>query len=158
MSFEEILQIIAWKYVWNPALPIIFLLFGLYVTIGTRFFQIRRFGTIWRNTVGKIVEARRGKGPGILTSFQAWATAAGGAIGMGNIAGVSSAVALGGPGAIFWMWVSALMGMVTKMCEVTLAVHYREVFPRWEGLRRPLPFISKRALGRKESGRRGSGS
>ena len=143
LSFEEILQIIAWKYVWNPALPIIFLLFGLYVTIGTRFFQIRRFGTIWRNTVGKIVEARRGKGPGILTSFQAWATAAGGAIGMGNIAGVSSAVALGGPGAIFWMWVSALMGMVTKMCEVTLAVHYREVFPDGRAYGGPTFYIEK---------------
>lgn len=143
MGFEEILQTIAWDYVWNPAMPIIFLLFGLYLTIGTRFFQFRRFGTIWRNTVGKIMEARRGKGPGILTSFQAWATAAGGAIGMGNIAGVSSAVALGGPGALFWMWMAALMGMVTKMGEVALAVHYREVFPDGKAYGGPTFYIEK---------------
>jgi len=122
---EQFLQT-AVRYVWNPGLLLVFLLFGLYLTIGTRFFQFRRFGTIWRNTMGGIFRKRRATGPGILTSFQAWAAAAGSAIGMGNIAGVASAVAYGGPGALLWMWMAALVMMATKMGEVTLAVHFRE--------------------------------
>jgi len=93
MGIEDILETIAYTYLWNPILPIILVLIGLYFTIGIRAFQFRRFGSIWRNTIGKI--RAKGEGPGILTSFQAWATASGSTIGMGNIAGVSSAVALG---------------------------------------------------------------
>jgi len=129
MGIEKILETLAWTYIWNPALPIMLIVVGLYLTIRTKFFQFRRFGTIWRNTIGRIAESRRGKGPGILTSFQAFASSGAALVGLGNIAGVSSAIALGGPGALFWMWIASLVGMMTKMGEVILAQHYREVFP-----------------------------
>jgi len=133
--------------VWNPLLPAIFLFAGLYLTIGTRFFQFRRFGTIFRNTLGRMAEARGGKGPGIISQFAAWATATGATIGMGNIAGVSSAIALGGPGAVFWMWIAALFGMAAKFSEVILGVKYREILPDGRAYGGP-PFYIEKGLGR----------
>jgi hypothetical protein len=76
-----------------------------------RTFPLRRFGTILRSTLGQALTKQRDGASGILTSFQAWATATGSAVGTGNIAGVSSAIAFGGPGALFWYWVSAIVGM-----------------------------------------------
>ena len=126
-GLEEILEEVVF-YIWNPVLLLVFVLFGLYITIRTKFFQFRRFGTIWKNTIGSVFGAKKNDGPGILTSFQAWAAAAGSAVGMGNIAGVASAVAFGGPGTLFWMWASALVMMAIKMGEVSLAVHFRQEF------------------------------
>lgn len=99
---------------------------GLYFTIGSRFFQFRRFGHIMKNTFGQMFKKDSDNATGILTPFQAVSVALAGTIGVGNIAGVASAVALGGPGAVFWMWIAALVGMINKMVEVTLAVHYRD--------------------------------
>ncbi|MEM2005263.1 MAG: amino acid carrier protein [Zestosphaera sp.] len=147
MDLESVLEFIAYEIVWNPLLPAIFLLAGLYLTVGTRFFQFRKFGTIFRNTLGRMAEARGGKGPGIVSQFAAWATATGATIGMGNIAGVSSAVALGGPGAVFWMWVAALFGMGTKFAEVVLGVKYREVLPDGRAYGGP-PYYMEKGLGK----------
>lgn len=129
MTFENILKTIAWKWVWNPYMTVMFLFIGIYLCIGMRGFQFRHFGFILRNTLFNIKDSRKESGKGLLTSFQAFSAACGGVVGMGNIAGVSSAIAIGGPGALFWMWFSALMGMGTKMAEVCLAQHYREVQP-----------------------------
>jgi len=91
--------------------------------------------------MGKI--RAKAKGPGLLTSFQAFATASGSTVGMGNIAGVSSAVALGGPGALFWMGIAALLGMALKLGEVTLGLHYREVFPDGAAIGGPTWYMAK---------------
>lgn len=141
---------IAYEIVWNPLLPIIFLLTGLYLTIGTRFFQFRKLAFTFRNTLGRVAEARKGKGPGIVSQFAAWATATGATIGMGNIAGVSSAVALGGPGSVFWMWIAALFGMSTKFAEIVLGVKYREILPDGRAYGGP-PFYIEKGLGKEMS-------
>ena len=96
-------------------------------------FLCLKFG-IWKNTIGKMLEKPEGA-EGDITPFQALATALAATIGTGNIAGVATAIATGGPGAVFWMWFSAFFGMVTKFGEVVLAVRYREQKPdgSWAG-------------------------
>ena len=108
--------------------PTMFTLFflGLYLSIRTRFFAIRKLGYVFKNTLGKIFSKEELKGEGTMTPFQAVATALASCVGNGNIAGVATAIAIGGPGAVFWMWVVAILGMTTKMTEVALAVKYRE--------------------------------
>ena len=98
---------------------------GLYLAIRTGFLQIRKFGYALKNTVGRMFQKQEAA-DGSLTPFQAVCTALAATVGTGNIAGVAGAIAIGGPGAVFWMWISALLGMGTKFAEVTLAVHYRE--------------------------------
>ena len=124
---EASLEYIAWTVLWNKYFAVMFLLLGLYLTIGTRFFQFRRFGDIFYNTLGGLF---RKKGPNVpdskVTSFGAFATALGGTVGNGNIAGVASAIAIGGPGALFWMWMAAIVGMITKMSEIVLAQQYKQ--------------------------------
>src|SRR5690606_5385363 len=89
-------------------------------------FQFTHFGYAWRHTFGRAL--RRGRtGEGAITPFQAAASAMAATIGVGNIAGVSTAIALGGPGAVFWMWAVALVGMATKFAEATLGLKYRRI-------------------------------
>ena len=98
---------------------------GVFLSARTGFVQFRRFGYAMRNTLGRAF--RRGEaGKGEITPFQAMTTALAGTVGTGNITGVTSAIFVGGPGAVFWLWLSALFGMATKYAEVTLAVRYRE--------------------------------
>lgn len=127
---EKILEYVAWTIIWNKYFAIMFLVLGLYLTIGTRFFQFRRFGDILYNTIGTLFRKNDNaadKGS-LVSSFGAFATALGGTIGNGNIAGVASAIAIGGPGALFWMWLAAILGMVTKMSEIILAQTYKQRF------------------------------
>lgn len=98
---------------------------GIWLSIRTNFIQIRKFGTSMRLTFGRIFH-RGNAAEGAVTPFQAVCTALAATVGTGNIAGVAGAIAIGGPGAVFWMWCSALLGMCTKFAEVTLAVHFRE--------------------------------
>ena len=98
---------------------------GLLLTFRTRFVQIREFTAALRMTLGKVF-VRQDARTGAISPFHAVCTALAGTIGTGNIAGVAGAVAIGGPGAVFWMWCSALLGMATKFSEVTLAVRFRE--------------------------------
>src|SRR5665648_63934 len=113
------------SFVWGP--PMLFLLLGtgLYLSFRTNFFSVLKFGFVMKNTFLKIF-SKEVKGVGEITPFQAVATALAATVGTGNIAGVATAIALGGPGAIFWMWISALLGMTTKFGEVVLAVNFRE--------------------------------
>lgn len=99
---------------------------SIFLTIKSGGFQIKKFGFILRNTISRILERPESNVKGI-TPFQATSTALASTIGMGSIAGVATAMSIGGPGSIFWMWLSALFGMMSKTAEVTLAVHYREV-------------------------------
>jgi len=127
-------------------MPLLFFIAGIYLTAITRGFVLGRFGTIVKNTIMKIAEARKEAGPGILSQFAAWATATGATIGMGNIAGVSSAIAIGGPGAVFWMWIAALVGMTIKMSEVVLGIRYRDLLPDGRAYGGP-PWYIKKGLG-----------
>ncbi|HHV27001.1 MAG TPA: sodium:alanine symporter family protein [Tissierellia bacterium] len=117
-------KIVGW--LWGPPLIIMMTVTGLYFTIGSGFFQFSKFGHIMKKTFGSIVGKEEDEGgEGLLSSFEAISVAIGGSVGVANIGGVATAVAVGGPGAIFWMWMSALLGMVLKMAEVTLSVYYR---------------------------------
>ena len=113
------------RFIWGvPAMACI-LGVGLYLSIRTGFLQLRNFPEAMQVTIGRIFRKREAK-DGALTPFQAVCTALAATIGTGNIAGVAGAISIGGPGAVFWMWMSAILGMCTKFCEVTLAVYYRE--------------------------------
>ena len=111
--------------VWGPLIIILIIGTGTYLSIMTGFFSITKIGYILKNTLLKMF-AKDDKGEGEVTAFQAVATALAATVGTGNIAGVATAIALGGPGAVFWMWLAAIMGMTTKFAEVVLAVNYRE--------------------------------
>lgn len=113
------------EFVWGPVMILALFGTGLFFTAVTGFFQFRNFKYILKNTIGKILKKQK-KEDGAITPFQALTTSLAGTVGTGNIAGVAAAIALGGPGAVFWMWVSALLGMMTKYFEVVLAVIYRE--------------------------------
>lgn len=113
------------NFVWGVPAMICIIGVGLLLSIRTRFVQIRKFPYAMKATIGKVFKKSEAKS-GSITPFQAVCTALAATVGTGNIAGVAGAIAIGGPGAVFWMWMSALLGMCTKFAEVTLAVHYRE--------------------------------
>ena len=100
---------------------------GIYLSVRTRFFQFRRFGTVMKGTIGSLFDKKNHeKSAAGVSPFQAVTTALAGTIGTGSIAGLATALVSGGPGAIFWMWISALLGMVTKYSEIVLSMKYRE--------------------------------
>ena len=120
---------------------------GLLLTFRTRFVQFRELVVAMRETLGKVFVSHDAK-KGSISPFHAVCTALAGTIGTGNIAGVAGAVTLGGPGAVFWMWCSALLGMATKFSEVTLAVRYRERGASGEWVGGPM-YTIKNGLGKK---------
>lgn len=141
---EAFLEYFAWTILWNKYFAVMFLVLGLYLTIGTRFFQFRRFGEIFYYTLGGIFRKKNSDGKkGQVSSFGAFATALGGTVGNGNIAGVASAIAIGGPGALFWMWMAALVGMITKMSEIVLVQHYKQRFADGTGYGSAAFYIQK---------------
>lgn len=113
------------NFVWGAPAMICILGVGLLLTFRTGFLQIRKFPYAIKTTIGRIFRKREAS-DGSMTPFQAVCTALAATVGTGNIAGIAGAIAIGGPGAVFWMWVSAFLGMCTKFAEVTLAVHFRE--------------------------------
>ena len=134
-------------FIWGvPAMTCI-LGVGLYLAIRTRALHLRKFGYAMKNTFGKMFR-KETAAEGSLTPFQAVCTALSATIGTGNIAGVAGAIAIGGPGAVFWMWISAILGMGTKFAEVTLAVHFRERNIKGDYVGGPMYYI-KNGLGKK---------
>ena len=119
---------------------------GLILSISTRFLQFRKFGYAMKNTIGKVFKKQKA-GKGEVTPLQALTTALAATVGTGNIAGVTGAIVIGGPGAVFWMWLSALVGMCTKFAEVTLAVKYRERNDKGDWVGGPMYYI-KNGLGK----------
>ena len=111
--------------VWGVPAMVCIIGVGILLSVRTGFIQFRKFPYAMKVTLGKIFKKSEA-GEGSITPFQAVCTALAATVGTGNIAGVAGAIAIGGPGAVFWMWVSALLGMCTKFAEVTLAVHFRE--------------------------------
>jgi alanine or glycine:cation symporter, AGCS family len=110
--------------VWGPPMLILLMGTGVILTVLTGAVQFRRLGTAMREVLGKL--GQKGGGEGSVTPFQAVSTALASTVGVGNIAGVATAIFLGGPGALFWLWISGLLGMATKYAEIVIALHYRE--------------------------------
>ena len=127
-------------FIWGIPAMICIIGIGLYLSIGTGFIQIRRFVYAIKHTLGKVFDKKEAES-GAMTPFQAVCTALAGTVGTGNIAGVAGAIAIGGPGAVFWMWISALLGMCTKFSEVVLAVHFRERNDKGDWVGGPMYFI-----------------
>ena len=133
------------NFLWGIPLLAIILVTGLLFTIRSRFFQFRYFGKIVTN-IFKCDRSEEGTGKKKLTPFQAIAIAVGGSVGVSNMSGVATAIATGGPGALFWLWVAAFFGMIIKMAEVSLAVYYRETTSDGEYHGGPTYYMQK-ALG-----------
>lgn len=113
------------ELIWGPLMVVLLLGVGIYLTVGLRAMPWLRLGQAFRMLKQRSVPGE--KYVGDISPFQALMTALSGAVGTGNIAGVATAITLGGPGAVFWMWIVALVGMATMYCEAVLAVHYREI-------------------------------
>lgn len=129
-KFLEIVTLVNGKindFVWGPIMLVLLVGTGIFLTCRTGWMQVRWFGYIMRNTVGSLFSKKGRKDHGSnLSPFQAVTTALAGTVGTGNIAGVTGAIFAGGPGAVFWMWLSAFFGMCTKYSEIALAMKFRD--------------------------------
>ena len=128
------------QFIWGVLAMVCIIGVGLLLSVRTGFLQIRKFPYAIKTTIGRMFR-KKDASDGAMTPFQAVCTALAGTVGTGNIAGVAGAIAIGGPGAVFWMWCSALLGMCTKFAEVTLAVHYRERSEAGEWVGGPMYYI-----------------
>lgn len=128
------------NFIWGVPAMICIIGVGLVLSFQTRFLQIRKFPYAMKVTIGRMFRKKQAA-DGAMTPFQAVCTALAATVGTGNIAGVAGAIAIGGPGAVFWMWISALLGMCTKFSEVTLAVHFREKNDKGEFVGGPMYYI-----------------
>ena len=133
-------------FVWGVPMLVLLVGGGILLTIRNRGVQFRKFGYAMKNTIGKIFKKGEAK-EGEITPFQAMSTALAGTVGTGNIAGITTAVTLGGPGTIFWLWITALIGMATKYSEVLLAVKFREKNKYGDWVGGPMYYI-KNGLGK----------
>ena len=127
-------------FIWGVPAMICIIGVGLVLSFRTRFLQVRKFPYAIKVTIGRMFKKREAA-DGAMTPFQAVCTALAATVGTGNIAGVAGAIAIGGPGAVFWMWISAILGMCTKFSEVTLAVHFREKNEKGEWVGGPMYYI-----------------
>ena len=124
--FIEFLEVLVWDYLWGVPLVVVVLTAGVLLTVRSGFFQFRYLGYSLKNAWKKLFEKNADDGSdGVISPLEAMSIALGTTIGVGNIGGVATAIAVGGPGAIFWMWVAGVLGQIIKMAEITLAVHYR---------------------------------
>ena len=128
------------NFIWGVPAMVCIIGVGLYLTIRTHFLQIRKFPYAIKTTIGRMFR-KKDASDGSLTPFQAVCTALAATVGTGNISGVAGAIAIGGPGAVFWMWISAMLGMCTKFAEVTLAVHFRETNAQGDLVGGPMYYI-----------------
>ena len=144
-TIETINQVVN-DFIWGVPAMICIIGVGFYLSCRTGFLQIRKFSYAIQTTIGRMFR-KRNASDGALTPFQAVCTALAATVGTGNIAGVAGAIAIGGPGAVFWMWVSAVLGMCTKFAEVTLAVYYRETNKEGDLVGGPMYYI-KNGLGK----------
>lgn len=144
-TIETINQVVN-DFIWGVPAMVCIIGVGFYLSCRTGFLQIRKFSYAIQTTIGRMFR-KRNASDGALTPFQAVCTALAATVGTGNIVGVAGAIAIGGPGAVFWMWVSAVLGMCTKFAEVTLAVYYRETNKEGDLVGGPMYYI-KNGLGK----------
>lgn len=140
LSTIESINNVVNDFIWGVPAMICIIGVGLYLSIRMGFIQVRKFAYAMKVTIGRIFRKREAS-DGALTPFQAVCTALAATVGTGNIAGVAGAIAIGGPGAVFWMWVSAVLGMCTKFSEVILAVRFRETNDKGELVGGPMYYI-----------------
>ena len=140
LSTIETVNNVVNNFIWGVPAMICIIGVGLYLSIRMRFLQIRKFPYSMKVTLGRMMKKKEAS-DGALTPFQAVCTALAATVGTGNVAGVAGAIAIGGPGAVFWMWISALLGMCTKFAEVTLAVHFRETNAQGDLVGGPMYYI-----------------
>jgi alanine or glycine:cation symporter, AGCS family len=133
--------------VWGPPFMILLVGTGLYLTIRLGFFQFLYFRHIWSSTFGRLVSRAKDGERGAISPFAAVSSAMAATIGVGNIAGVGTAIALGGPGALFWMWITALVGMATKFSEAVLGLKYRVEDPATGAMSGGVMYYIERGLG-----------
>ena len=163
---EKILEVIATinsainGVVWGWPMIILILGTGIYLTVRTKCLQVRKFGTSWGETIIPTVKSMGKKrtsikGEKTISPFEAFATAISGTVGTGNIIGVTSAIMTGGPGAVFWMWISAFFGMVTNYAENVLGMYFRKKDSTGEFSGGPMQYLSE-GIGRNVKGKGGS--
>ena len=145
MTFSDIVSAVN-SFAWGPWMLLLLVGTGVYLSIRVGFIQFSKFGYAMKNTLGKAFK-REKTGEGEVSPFQAMCTALAATVGTGNIAGVTGAIVAGGPGAVFWMWLSALFGMVTKYAEVVLSIKYRERNDKGDWVGGPMYYI-KNGLGK----------
>jgi len=142
-QFNEIIGTLT-GLIWGPWLIVTILGIGIYFTVRMKFLQVGKFKFTFQQTLGRIFDKDDDiEGEGTLTPFQAVTAALASTVGVGNIVGVATALALGGPGAIFWMWFSAFFGMATKYAEIVLSIAYREKNEDGEFVGGPAFYMSK---------------
>lgn len=140
------LKLIVWlndNIIWGIPMLILMLGTGMFLVVRTQGVIFTHFGTVMANTLKTIFKKQVNEEEGTITPFQAVCTALAATVGTGNIVGIAIAISIGGPGAIFWMWICAILGMVTKFCETTLAVAYREKNEKGDYVGGPMYYISK---------------
>lgn len=137
------------SFAWGPVMLVLLVGTGIFLTIKTGWIQTSRFGYIMKNTIGSLFKKNEKKADSgkNLSPFQAVSTALAGTVGTGNIAGVTGAIFVGGPGAVFWMWFAAFFGMVTKYSEIVLAMKFRETDEEGVHFGGPMYYI-KNGLGK----------
>ncbi len=135
--FTGSLNTVAWMYILLPCVA----LGGIFFTVRNRGIQFAKFGYVIKNTIGKVFQKQTADA-GAVTPFQAVTTALAATVGTGNIIGTSQAIAMGGYGALFWLWIAALLGMIIKYCEVTLSVHYRQKNHKGDWVGGPMYYIT----------------
>ena len=141
--FEQIIDIMR-EVIWGPGMLALLLGTGIYLSIGLKGISITKIPYAFK----QLFKGRKGSGEGEISPFNALMTALSSTVGTGNIAGVATAIALGGPGALFWMWCAAVIGLATKYAEAVLAVHYRETDALGKKVGGPMYYI-KNGLGAK---------
>ena len=149
MEMEKFLDIVTSvngavnSFAWGPIMLLLLVGTGVFLTIRTGCIQVRKFGYIMKNTVGSLFKKKNKDHGNNLSPFQAVTTALAGTVGTGNIAGVTGALFMGGPGAVFWMWVSAFFGMCTKYAEIALAMKFRSTDEKGVHKGGPMYYIEK---------------
>jgi len=148
MSFFEIVQQandVINGFVWGPYMLVLIVGTGVYLTFRSNVFQVTKIKTWWKETFGQLTAGKPKEKlkDGNISPFEAVSTALASTVGTGNIVGVATAIYLGGPGAVFWMWVSGFFGMMTKYAEIVLAVKYREVDANGTHHGGPMYYIEK---------------
>lgn len=147
---ETLYNILNWidgNILWGVPMIILILVSGIFLSVRSKFFQVRKFGHCLKHTVGGTVEqmkkkdGAKKKDPNAISPFEAFSTAVSGTVGTGNIVGVTTAIISGGPGAVFWMWVSAFFGMFTKFAEITLGLFFRKKDDKGEYIGGPMQYI-----------------
>ena len=138
-------------WVWGPVMLVFLVGTGIFLTCGLKFFQVGKIGLWMKNTFGELFKKsdKTKKDSKTISSFQALCTALGGTVGVGNVVGVATAIAAGGPGAIFWMWIAAFFGMMTKYAEIVLGIFYRKRTASGEWLGGAMVYLKEGFAGKK---------